>query len=350
MAKSLDQFNAEQSEIVKELEAQIQEKERILKEYQKGHGQLEVFFNAMLASVSALKAEPIKYSPKEEHGAHEIGVVFQDTDWHIGEVQEADEIERINEYNYKIACDRVADLTHRENRIVDRYRAAYTIRAASLLCTGDMISGNLREESNRTNEFEEPVQVVKAAELFASRVMGLAQNFSILNIEYVTADNHSRITKKPQSKNQGTNSYNYLVAIIAEKILSNQPNINFNIHIEPQKVVDCFGRKYLCMHGHQIKGWAGIPWYGVERKTSKESQSRLSMIMDEPDRLESLGFHKIVAGHLHTSIDTMYYSVGGSLSGTNAYDRENGRYSPPSQPMWFVDPKHGEFGRIDFVL
>jgi len=350
MAKTLDQFEAEQSEQVKELKSQLLEKDRILETYKKEHGRLQVFFDSLLPLVSAMEPVPIVYKPDSKTSNVEIESVFQSNDWHIGEVQDADEIERINAFNYKIATDRVVGLGHRINRVIDRSRNSYVIKNGVLICNGDMISGDIHNELERTNEFPVPVQVVKAAELFSQHVIALAQNFNHFRVEYITADNHSRLTKKPQAKEQGINSFNYLVAILAEKILSRQINVEFNIHTEPQKVVDVYGRKYLVMHGHQIRGWAGIPWYGVERKASKESQSRLSMIMDEPDRLENLGFHKIIAAHLHTPIDTLYYSVCGSLSGTNAYDRENGRYSPPSQGMWFVSAKHGEFGRIDFSL
>lgn len=242
MAKKLGEFLSDNSEIVQELRRQLNEKDRILDNWKKSHGKLEDNVNSIISAVVALDPVPILYNPKKESSSRAVTPVFQDTDWHIGEVQNADEIEQINEYNYSIAQSRIKDLTGRENRIVDRFRSAYTIKNGVIICTGDMISGNLREESNRTNEFSEPVQVVKAAELFSSRAIGLAQNFDKLTIEYVTADNHSRLTKKPESKDQGINSFNYLVAVIAQKILSRQSNIEFNIHTEPQKVVAVLNR------------------------------------------------------------------------------------------------------------
>ena len=350
MAKTLKQFGEENSEKVQALKKQLAEKDKILESYKMGHGDLEVLFDTLLMAVSAMEPQPILYNPKKESSSYEIEAVMQDSDWHIGEYQDSDEIEGINAFNHEIAISRVNDLVHRENRIIDRLRSSYSIKNGVIISTGDMITGDLRDEATRTNEFDVPVQVIKSAELFASSAMGLSQNMDHLRVEYITADNHSRLTRKPQSKNQGTNSFNYLVAILAKKLLSRQNNIEFNIHIEPQKVINVLGRQYLTMHGHQIQGWAGIPFYGIERKVSKESQGRLAMIMEDPSRMKSLGFHKIIGGHLHMPITTMYYWFSGSLMGTTAHDRHNGRYSPPSQPMWFVDPKHGEFGRIDFEL
>lgn len=347
--KPTSKFEAEQSEIVQRLEAQLQEKDQVLESWKKDQGDLEIQLRAIAAQIPSMDPAPIIYTPKE--GKEKIvDAVVHFTDWHIGERQDSDEIEGINAFDFSIAEKRVNDLVHRFNRIVDRTRMSYIINNCTVLCTGDMISGDIHDELSRTNEFPVPVQVVKAAELISKAVGVLAQDFGTVRVEYITADNHSRLTRKPQAKEAGINSFNYIVALLAEQMLSDHDNVQFNVHTAPQQVIEVMGRKYLCMHGHQIRGWAGLPWYGWDRKVGKESQSRLSLIMDNPERLESLGYHKIIAGHFHTPIDTMFYSIAGSLSGTSAFDRNNGRYAPPSQPGWFVHPKYGEFGRIDFKL
>lgn len=349
-SKSGNQIHDERSEKVKELQSQLEIKEKFLQDYMKNHGKLQVLFDSVIAAVSAIDPAHILYKPKSESSNTSIENIVQNADWHIGARQDSIEIENINEFNYAIANTRVDDLMHRINRVVDRSRNSYNISSCTVICTGDMVSGDIHDELTRTNEFPVPVQVVKAAELFAKGIITLAQNFGHLKVEYLTADNHARLTKKPQAKEQGINSFNYLVAIIAEKLLSRQNNVEFNIHTEPQKVVNVIDRQYLIMHGHQVRAWSGHAWYGWDRKATKESQSRLSMIMDNPSRIKDLGFHKIIASHFHTPIDTLYYSICGSLSGTDAYDHQAGRYAPPSQPSWFVHPKHGEFGRIDYIL
>src|SRR3546814_1528056 len=37
------------------------------------------------------------------------------------------------------------------------------------------------------------------------------------------------------------------------------------------------------------------------------------------------------------------WQLGGSLSGTNAFDHANGRHCKAHQTGWFVHPEHGEF-------
>ena len=122
MAQNLSDFEASQSEFVKELERQLTEKERILESYQKEHGKLEMFFDSIKNSISAIKPSKIKYERKETRLSSTILAVLQDTDWHIGATQAPLEIEGFNEYNFSVAQARVRDYTHRANRWIDRNR------------------------------------------------------------------------------------------------------------------------------------------------------------------------------------------------------------------------------------
>jgi len=127
MAKTLQSFEAKQSEIVQQMQVQLNEKDRILDDYKKGHGQLEMFFNAVLASVVAMKPKANKYTPNAEHSTSEVEAVMQITDTHMGAVQEAVEIEGFNEFNPDICDARCMDYVHRFNRYIDRQRLSYTI-------------------------------------------------------------------------------------------------------------------------------------------------------------------------------------------------------------------------------
>jgi hypothetical protein len=94
----------------------------------------------------------------------------------------------------------------------------------------------------------------------------------------------------------------------------------------------------------------GIPWYSIERKVGKESQARMQIIMRDIERAKDVGFHRYIFGHFHTPFDSELYACCGSVSGTDAYDHKNGRYSRPSQVAWMVHQKNGEFNRTNFKL
>jgi hypothetical protein len=94
------------------------------------------------------------------------------------------------------------------------------------------------------------------------------------------------------------------------------------------------------MHGHNIKGWAGIPWYGTDRHIAREAKAR----RQRPTK----NFDKLILGHFHAPLWTPDYIVNGSLSGTSELDHGQGRDAAPCQVAFLVHPKHGEMNRIEF--
>jgi len=350
MAKSLQSFEAEQSEFVRQLQAQLNTKDQILDDYKKSHGQLEIFFNALLASVSAIKPKPVVYQAKDQHDTTEIEAVLQITDMHMGAVQEADEIEGFNEYNPEICEARCMDLIHRLNRYTDRKRLSYTINNCSVLVTGDLISGDIHQELQVTNAFPITVQVVRAAQVLSQQIHLLSQNFKNVKVHFIGADNHGRLTRKPQAKQEGLNSMNYLVGILAKAYLDKCTNVAFNIYPQYEKVVTVLTRNYLISHGHNMKAWLGIPYYAADRKLGKEFTARMQLIMDQKLKASEIGFHKMIVGHFHVPINHPQYQFGGSVQGTDAFDHKDGRFAVPSQAIWFVHPKYKEMSREDFEL
>lgn len=350
MAIQIDQFLGEQSEEVMQLKAQLLEKDRVLENYKKNHGDLKIFFNAVLASISAIEPLPILYKPGETKGSTPVEAVMQISDPHMGSVQEAAEIEGFNEYNPEICRARQLDYVNRYCRHIDRQRLSSTINKLSVLVTGDLISGDIHLELQTTNAFPVTVQVVEAAKVLAEQLTIVCQNFEEVVVHFIGADNHGRLTRKPQAKEEGLNSLNYLVGILAQAYTSKFPNLEFNVYPMHEKVVTCLNRNYLISHGHGMKAWMGIPYYAAERRIGKEAQTRMQLIMDHKLKAAEIGFHKMVVGHFHVPINAPMYSFCGSVQGTDAYDHQAGRYAPPSQAGWLIHEKYKEFGRIDFEL
>lgn len=350
MAHNKEDFISKQSEEVAALSEQIQDRERIIKEYRKEHGRLEVFFRQVRDQISPL--QPVIYKPEiigKPIGARVVSVMHV-TDTHMGAVQQPSEIEDFGEYNPQITTERCLDFARRHVTWANNHKNVYNLNEVVVLFTGDLISGDIHDELKVTNEFPSPVQVVRAAEVHAQQLMILAQNFDKVTAHFITEDNHSRLTKKPQAKEAGMNSMNYLVGEMIKAYISQQPNITFNIYPMLETVVDVNNQLYLITHGHSIRGWMGVPWYGVERKVGREAQARLQLIMADIERAKTIGFHKYIFGHFHTPFDSILYACGGSLQGTDAYDHQAGRYSKPCQSSWMVHEKHGEFNRINFYF
>lgn len=263
---------------------------------------------------------------KHNHGATEV---LHISDWHIGEV---DNIGGFNHFNYNIACERVKTLTNKVLSWTKMHRSMYKVDELVILATGDMISGEIHDELRRTNEFPAPEQCVKAALLISKMVNELSSSFKKVRVEYIVHDNHSRTTKKIEFA-PGTNSYNYIVGTMAKILLRDNDTVEFNIYPEIQQVVQVEGLRYLITHGNSIRGgFAGIPYYGMNRKLGAEALIRMNMP-------EEWHFNRIVMGHYHTPFMNNGVEMTGCLSSTTAFDHASGRHSPACQTAWLVSNK-----------
>ena len=345
------EIRAKHSEEVQKLEKELRERDSLLDKYREEHGVLEIFFRQIREAITPIKAEKIKYSAKKASRVESpCTVVMMVNDGHHGMCQDADEIEGFNQYDPQISYNRQMAYAEMLLNKVEMQRTAYKVPELVVLALGDLISGDIHEELRITNKWPSPVQAVEAGKLLAKQISKMAPHFERVRIEFVSEDNHARLTKKPQAKEAGLNSLNYVVGEIAKAYLRGHSNVEFNIYPMFEKVVHVQNRQYLCSHGHGIVGWMGVPWYSIERRVGKESTKRLHAVMQDANRMKQVGFHKYVFGHWHTPFDHPMYCCGGSVSGTDAFDHKQGRFSLPSQTAWFVHPKRGEFDRTNFML
>lgn len=348
MKLSENQLRDRHSEQATELERQIREKDAILDGYKREHGKLELFFEKLSNLIRPI--EPLKITHKTQKADSPVVAVMQISDSHMGAVQNPSEIEGFNEFNPEICEARNLDYAAKFVNWVGMHRHGYAINECAVIVTGDLISGDIHEELKVTNAFPSPEQCVRAAEVLTRQIITIVPNFSKVTVHFLVEDNHARLTKKPQAKEAGINSLNYVVGKIAEIYLQRLPNVDFRIYPMFEKVINVNGRQYLISHGHKIMGWMGVPWYSIERKVSRESSARMQIIMNDLNAAKQIGFHKYIFGHWHTPFDSTLYACCGSVQGCDAYDHSAGRYSPPSQSSWMVHPKHGEFNRINFNL
>lgn len=257
------------------------------------------------------------------------------TDLHYGEVTKKDEVEGFNEFGPEIAERR---LKHLGSMILDKTKVArsgYNVPNLHILGTADYVSGDIHQELTVTNAFPCPVQAVKCGYALGALVEMFAPHFETITADFVTLDNHGRMTAKYQSSEGGLNNWGYVVAEIVKQYTKDLPNVKVRVHPKASALVAIGSERYLIFHGHQMRGWAGKPYYGFDRRVAMEAVKR----MGAPEH----GFTKLVFGHFHTATNEKDWQLGGSLSGTNAFDHSNGRHCKAHQTSWFVHPSHGEF-------
>lgn len=331
------------NEEVLNLQQTIKDRDKLLESYKNNHGTLETLFRDLKTHIEPLKAITPIYKPKNNNIKSECSAIFVISDVHLGEIQEASEIENFGIYNPDIARSRCLSYITRGIDWIDLQRHVYKLDECVVLVLGDLIAGSIHEELQVTNEWPAPQQAIEAGVLLSEQISLLAQNFKIVRTEFVVTDNHSRLSRKPQNKLGGFNSYNYIVGHFAKERLKNFKNVIFNIYPQYEAVISVQNRRYLCSHGHNIKTQGGIPFASLDRQVGKEAVRRINGDIEYT-------FHKIVIGHFHMSIDTPTFSVCGSTSGCSSYDHSCGRFCQPQQSSWLVHKDHGDFGRINWDL
>lgn len=319
-----------------------------LRRMQAEYGNLKGYFNDLNEALQEvggiLRPLRLQYKPgTTAKSKTPVTAVLHWTDWHYGACQDPDEIESVNSFSPEILEAYIMNLCDDFMRWVELHRNSYRIDELVILDTGDNISGDIHDELRITNAFPSPVQAFKCGMLKGQAIAALAPYFKKVRIEFIVEDNHGRLTKKPQAKQAGLNNHNYTVGHVGRLSLRDHKNVEFNIYEMYTKSVTVAGRQYLLTHGHGVSGWAGFPYYGIDRKVSKEALVRLH----EPDANK---FHRVVMGHWHAPLKHPHYWIGSSASGTDAFDHKQGRRSTPMQCAWVVHPKHREFDTIDFDL
>ena len=140
------QLKSEYSEKSVELRRQNAELKTVLQSYRREHGKLEVFFDEVKSAITPVR----EYEPIITKDAVKVGTLiepaFHITDTHKGARQEPNEIEGFNAYNPEIATERSLRFAEKAVRWANYQKQAYRIENASIIITGDLISGDIHLE------------------------------------------------------------------------------------------------------------------------------------------------------------------------------------------------------------
>jgi len=112
------------------------------------------------------------------------------------------------------------------------------------------------------------------------------------------------------------------------------------------------GAGALLMHGHQVRAWMGIPFYGLQRFKGRRAEQDLEAALKAAeDAVKPFRpFREIILGHWHVPAWLQGCIVNGSLAGATELDNNAGRYAPPSQTSFLWHPKYGPFNLVPWKL
>lgn len=206
------------------------------------------------------------HHPPAVDGSPETVVALM-SDFHIGEVVSAEETGGLAWYDFTTFAARYQHYIDSILSISFRKLTGYHLPRLQVFMLGDMVSGIIHEELVETAEGTLMEWLLDGAHVIAQGLRDLAANFEQVNVVCVVG-NHGRLQKQYRFKKRYAN-YDYLLYRILQLELADQDNVTFEIPKSFWALHEVEGHQFLLLHGDNIKSWAGIPWYGIERACSR---------------------------------------------------------------------------------
>ena len=282
------------------------------------------------------EAEPpgwlVKSSAKSK-GQHVPLTIW--SDWHIGETVFPDEIHDLNEFNSKVAEQRVRRLVETTIHLA-RNHGPGNYPGIVIMLGGDMVTGNLHDLPE-TNYASLQESVLQAFDLLAWGIQKMHEEFGRVFLPCVSG-NHGRGSLKPPTKNIVQTNFDWLIYQMLERHFRGNKNIVFKNPTENEVHFRIFNRRYLAMHGDMmgVKGGDGIigslgPILRGLMKVGRQSAAY------------GVNFDTLLLGHWHQTFWLNGVIVNNCLKGFDEFAAKKLRavFSPASQTLVYVNEHHG---------
>lgn len=268
---------------------------------------------------------------------HEMVLLLSDA--HFSEVVDPEVAMGIC-YNEDIAKRRI----ERVRDVVIRYKqlreSSYPIRKLTVAVLGDMLSGDIHEELEVTNENPLPVALVTLAYYLHDLGQSLRAEFPDVELIFIPG-NHPRTKKVPRFKQKTTTNWEYVLGHMVKALAGSTYTVTV-----PKAMVyvhHVFGWRIGMSHGDAVKSnsFAGIPWYGMRQR--REALQALLRHLGQP------GIDYLTFGHFHQPTVMVGTDctviINGAIKGGDEYSI--GTYLTSQDPVQLLLTFHEKHGLVD---
>lgn len=268
------------------------------------------------------------------------------SDFQLGEVVSANELDGINAFNLEIAERRYQKLIRTTIDICYRHTPKATYDGIVYIRGGDMVSGDIHEELRKTNELAGMPAMIALVRMEKAGIDLLLQKFNRVYVISVPG-NHGRTTEKPHSKGYTEANYDYISGLMLEAYYAGDPRVTFMSPVSGDAVFRLFNYRFLITHGDRIGSRGGQGFVGPSATVARGAKKLRDYYatLNKP-------IDYIFMGHFHTrmELDDGVF-VNGCLPGYSEYARDfRFRPSVPEQWLVFCHPNHGITSRWPIAL
>lgn len=269
------------------------------------------------------------------------------SDWHAYEEVDRERTRGFNVYNADVFGARVRKVVDSAISIKQRMERGQGWRFPKLVvsCNGDFVSGTIHELERHTDAPSIVHAVYGCAMVLAETIRDLSAHFPAVEV-FCTPGNHGRLpdAKRMQQKDPSRN-WDTLIALWVQSMLRQVGHVQFFIPNSYSVAFDVEGWRFLQTHGHDVKSWNSIPWYGLNRLVGN---------LNALESSRGTTIHHYLFGHFHEASSLPHAAgesfINGSLIGGNEFTMNAmAKMGRPRQWLLGVHKEHGVSHRWPLV-
>ncbi|TIX28943.1 metallophosphoesterase [Mesorhizobium sp.] len=268
------------------------------------------------------------------------------SDVHAGEAVDLYEMDGLNSYNGEIYKARMNRLFQKAASLLTEHWSGDPVEEIVICLGGDMIDGNLREESRRGGAMPVVESAKMISELTAGGMQFLREQVGVPMRVYTSPGNHSRLTVRPHVNEGAIDNWDVMISWSIEKILGKQDWAKFYYTGSGEALYNVYGWWFLLQHGHEGVGGSG----GLYGPVYKQVRGMYKTHSTYARR--GRGFHYVLEGHNHTSVKIPFGFANGSVVGFNPFAARllKADPAPASQNLLIVEERLGVIAWYEIFL
>lgn len=283
---------------------------------------------------------------KQQRGPVKETCVLHLSDGHHDLVVLPHMVQDYERHDFNISMARAENLVETVIDYTQNNLALSSFDTLWVLAYGDHTSGEIHGSDKRSHFGNMMRNCLAIGQLHAQMLRELSAWFPNVKVLYLSGNHGRRKEVRKKDYHAAWDSWDYLIGEIAKSHLRDCVNVDILIPDSFSAVVEIEDWNFCCFHGDDIKGWAGIPWYGICRKTQ-----RLTALSSAHDR--RIDYYCM--GHFHAlGVQQSIKSetiVNGSWVGCDpfVFNALDG-YNEPMQLLHGVHKRRGATWRLPIKL
>lgn len=275
--------------------------------------------------------DPVSFVYKPFTKDSESVAVVLASDWHIEENVRPETIDGFNEYNLRIARQRIEQFFRTTLRLVEIESQFTNIDTLVLALLGDFISGNIHDALLEICELQPIDATIEAENLIIGGIQYILDHSKLNLIIPCHMGNHSRITKKVHIATEDGNSLEKIMYKHIQNHFRDNPRVNVLISPAYISYLTFWDYTICFQHGHAVQYQGGIGGLTIPLKKAVAQWQKKRRV------------NLYCLGHWHQFLDIGEAIVNGSMIGYSSYVQFiKGDPERPKQTFFVINKKHNE--------